>query len=180
MKNLLLTVCAMLLTISVIQAQENEEKQSQSHKQEKLLIRVKGTSTAGNVKPDIYVDGKKFDFELELLDPEKIESVEVIKGEKAIKEYNAPNGVLFIKTKKASESNNPKITIRGTKSMVSDKAPMVIIDGEEVSDKEILDKLSPDDVEKIKIVKDEQAMEKYNAPNGVVIITTKKGKKRKK
>ena len=100
MKNLLLTVCAMLLTISVIQAQENEEKQSQSHKQEKLMIRVKGTSTVGNVKPDIYVDGKKFDFELELLDPEKIESVEVIKGEKAIKEYNAPNGVLFIKTKK--------------------------------------------------------------------------------
>lgn len=175
MKKLLLTACAVFLVVSIIQAQETEEIKGNNQKQEKLFVKVKD-----DAKPDIYVDGKKFDFPLDLLDPKKIESLSVIKDEQAIKEYSAPNGVLLIKTKKKIESNNSKIKIRGTKSMVSEKAPMIIIDGEVIPDKEILEKLSPDDVESIKIVKDEQAMEKYNAPNGVVIVTTKKGKKRKK
>ena len=182
MKNLLLTVCAMLLAVSIIQAQEVEEKKGENQKHGKLHFKVKGNASLvkGGAEPDIYVDGKKFDFELELLDQEKIESVVVIKGEQAITEYGAPNGVVLIKTKKKTELNNPKIEIRATRAMNSEEAPVIIIDGKVVSGKETLENLSPDDVEKIKIVKDKQTMEKYNAPNGVVIITTKKGKKRKK
>ncbi|MEM6321991.1 MAG: hypothetical protein AAF960_30305, partial [Bacteroidota bacterium] len=124
--------------------------------------------------PDIYVDGKKFDFPLELLDKDKIESVNVIKGKKAIQEYQAKNGVVLITTKKSSK----KMTESDYKEVKDaiNKSPKVIIDGKE-SDRATLEKLSPDDIESINVVKGEQAMKKYNAANGVVIIVTKKGKK---
>ncbi|WP_302850535.1 hypothetical protein [Polaribacter litorisediminis] len=35
--------------------------------------------------------------------PENIESVDVVKGEKALKEYNAPNGVIIIIKKKKNK-----------------------------------------------------------------------------
>jgi ribosomal protein S8 len=172
MKKLLLTVCTMLLAVSIIQAQATEEKKDVNQKFEKIQFVIKGEA-----KPDIYVDGKKFDFDLNLLDKDKIESISVIKDEQAIKEYNAPNGVVIIKTKKKTEIS--KVKTRAAETIIAgDKSPKVIIDGK-VSDKETLDKLSPEDIEKISVVKDEQAMEKYNAPYGVIIITTKKGKKRK-
>jgi hypothetical protein len=173
MKNLLVTVCIVFFAVSIIQAQETVEIKGKKQKQEKLLVKIKD-----DANPDIYVDGKKFDFPLELLDADKIESISVIKDEQAIKEYSAPNGVVLITTKKEMEFDNSKIKIRATGSMDGEKAPMIIIDGE-VAGKEALEKLSPDDVESISVVKDEQAMEKYNAPNGVVIVTTKKGEKGK-
>lgn len=179
MKKLLLIFCVMLQTASVIQAQEKNEKLSQENKQENVQIRVKGIGALNNPGPDIYVDGKKFDFDFDLLNPEKIESIEVIKGEKAIKEFNASNGVLLVKTKKPIKSNPTKITVRGTKSLISDGGPMIIIDGIEASDKDILNRISPDEIESIEIIKDEQAFGKYYAPNGAIIITTKKGSKKK-
>ena len=125
-------------------------------------------------EPDIYVDGKKFDFSMDLIDNKMIASVSVIKGDKALEEYNAPNGVILVTTKKEFESNkaNEKINFKG-------KTPVIIIDGK-ITDKETLDEISPDIIEKIEIFKDEQAIEKYNAPNGAIIITTKKKKKKKK
>lgn len=173
MKKLLLTVCTILFAVSIIQAQATEEKRDVNQKNEKIQFVIKGEA-----KPDIYVDGKKFDFDLNLLDKDKIESISVIKDEQALKEYNAPNGVVIIKTKKKTEISKVKIKALGT-SIDGDKSPMVIIDGK-VSDKENLEKLSPEAIDNIKVVKDELAMEKYNAPNGVIIITTKKEKKRKK
>jgi len=167
MKNLVLTACTLLLSISLIQAQEKKEK---NQKKESIRIEVKD-----GAKPDIYVDGKKFDFPMELLDVNKIASVNVVKGDKAIKEYNAKHGVVLITTKKAS---NKVYTFdyKEVKDKI-DKIPMVIIDGEK-SNRDILGKLSPDDIESIDIIKDEQAMKKYNAANGVVIVKTKKRKKK--
>ena len=52
---------------------------------------------------------------------------------------------------------------------------MVIIDGEK-SNQETLKKLSPNDIESINVVKGEQAMKKYKAANGIVIVKTKKEK----
>lgn len=181
MKNLLLTAYAMFICISIIQAQktegmkgETEGMKSKYQKQEKLLIKVKD-----GAKPDIYVDGKKFDFAVELLDQDKIESVSVIDDERAIKEYNAPNGVVLIKTKNKINSDKSKITVIAYGATISGKTPVIIIDGK-VASKEALEKLSPDDVDKIEILKDGQAIEKYNAPDGVVIITTRKGMKGEK
>jgi len=168
MKNLILTACAVLLSISSIQAQESKGEIS---KKEKLHIKIKD-----GAKPDIYVDGKKFDFPMDLLDENRIESVNVIKGDKAIKKYNAKNGVVLIVTKnKMVEIDKSKIKIKGQGE--KGKNPMIIINGEK-SDRKVLKKLSTDDIESIKVLKDEQALKKYNAPNGVIIVKTKKGKKK--
>ena len=124
-------------------------------------------------KPDIYIDGKKYDFEIfELLDQSKIESVNVIKDEQAAEKYNAPNGVIIIKTKKAAEQ---EVTVDedGVKVRPSDKHPMVFIDGKE-SNQDALSKLKPENIESIEVLKGDKAVEEYNAPNGVVIVTMKK------
>ena len=54
---------------------------------------------------------------------------------------------------------------------------MIIID-EKKSNPEILKKISPDKIESIHILTAKQAIKKYNAPNGVIIIKTQKGKKK--
>ena len=164
MQKLILIVCVSLLSISLVQAQD---KKAGSQKKESIHVEVKE-----GVQPDIYVDGKKFDFPMELLDKDKIKSINVIKGEKAMKEYNSKNGVILITTKKSGK----KVTKLDFKKETN-KIPMVIIDGKK-SSRATLDKLSPDDIERIDVVKGEQAMKKYKAPNGVVIIFTKKGKKK--
>ncbi len=161
MKNLLLTTFLMLLSISLTQAQQNNEKKDENQKQERLIVKVKQEG-----KPEIYVNGKKFDFPIEIIDQSKIESISVLKNELAIKEYNAPNGVILIKTKNTKESSN--FNTSGIK-----ENPMIIVDGK-VTDKKVLEKLSPDNIESINIIKDKQAMKKYNATNGVIIVTTKK------
>lgn len=169
MKNLILTVCAVLLSISLVQAQEKKENLNNSQKQEKLQVKFKdGTN------PDIYVDGKKFDFRPELLDKNMIESVNVIKGEKAKKEYNAPNGVILITTKKKKkeESNKTKVIIKGKSDSIKEN-PLVIVDGKKYN-KDILKKIQPDDIQSISVLKGEKAIKMYNAPNGAIIITRKK------
>lgn len=166
MKKLILTASAVLLSISLIHAQDKKEK---NQLKEFIHIEVKD-----DAKPDIYVDGKKFDFPMELLDVDRIESVSVIKGNKAIKEYNAENGVVLVTTK-ISGNKLDKFDYNKVKE-TTDKYPLVIIDGKE-SNQAMLNKLSPDDIESIDVVKGELAMKKYKAENGVVIVKTKKGKK---
>jgi|TARA_B110000914_G_scaffold218209_1_gene225240 hypothetical protein len=173
MKNLILTVCTVLLSISLIQAQEHGEEKGEIAKLEKLHIKLKD-----GTKPDIYVDGKKFDFPMDLLDVDRIESVSVIKGDKAIEEYNSKKGVVLITTKKIT-TEKAMSKIKFVYDGVNKKDPMIIINGEK-SDQEILKKLSPDDIESIEVLKGEQTLKKYNAPNGVIIITTKKEKEKEK
>ena len=70
--------------------------------------------------------------------------------------------------------DKPKKKVKGYTTKER-KYPMVIIDGEK-SNQEKLTKLSPDDIESLEVVKDEQALKKYNAPNGIIIVTTKNEK----
>ena len=171
MKKIILMACTVFLSISLMQAQNNNETKKDSSLVEKLHVKLKD-----GAKPDIYVDGKKFDFSMDIIDTDMIESVFVIKGEKAIKEYNSPNGVILIATKKNVDIVNT--TEKTSKeSIFDDKSPMIIIDGK-VSNKESIKKLSPDDIEKIEVFKDEKAKKKYNAPNGAIIIITKKKEKK--
>lgn len=134
--------------------------------------------------PDIYIDGKKYDYAImDLLDQSKIASVDVIKGEKALKEYNAANGVILIKTKGASEKGiEPGIKFRSSKDQIvlspsKPSDPLIIVDGKVMS-KEQLSKLAPDEIDNINVVKGEKALNEYNAPNGVIIVETKSGKKK--
>ena len=164
MKKLILTTCVLLLSMSLIQAQDKKEE---NQIKENIHLVIKDEAN-----PDIYVDGKKFNFSMDLIDVNKIESVNVLKGEKAIKEYNAVNGVVLVTTKN-SDNKVVKFNFEEV-SKTTGKIPMVIIDGVE-SNQEMLKKLSPDDIESINVIKGEYAMKKYKAANGAVIVKTKKG-----
>ncbi|MEQ8336751.1 MAG: hypothetical protein RIA62_05375 [Cyclobacteriaceae bacterium] len=120
-------------------------------------------------KPDIYIDGKKYDYAIfELLDQTKIESIDVIKGDQALKEYNAENGVILVVTKQSG------VQIRKAEKDTTDikEKPLIIIDGE-IANEDDLVIMNREDVKSIKVLKGKEAMDQYNAPNGVVIITTK-------
>jgi hypothetical protein len=165
MKKLLFPIIIMFFSISQVQAQKIEVKKDLK---EKLYVKLKD-----GVKPIIYVNGKVFDFPMELIDQSKITAVNVVKNEDALKKYNAPNGIVFIQTKEFDSTDISEIKITDDKKIGGKKGPKVIIDGK-VSDQKALKKLIPEDIEKMEVVKGEEAIKKYNAPNGVIIITTKK------
>ena len=121
-------------------------------------------------KPDVYIDGEKYNYKIfELLDLEKIESVSVLKREEALEKYGAENGVILVKTRQAELETGEA----GERSSASQEKHLIIIDGE-VADSDDLIILNRKDVKSIKVMKGSEAKEKYNAPNGVVTITTKK------
>ncbi|APZ45895.1 hypothetical protein BW723_06120 [Polaribacter reichenbachii] len=165
MKKLLFAAFLLMCSISVVNAQDKEEKDSKGN----IYVKVKDGK-----KPVIFIDGKKFDFPMELIDQTKIASINVIKGKEAIKKYSAPNGVILITTKASKILDFSGVKIRKNGDLKEDKpAPMIIIDGK-VVDLKSLETLKPEKIEKMEIFKDKKAMEKYKAPNGVIVITTKK------
>ena len=74
--------------------------------------------------------------------------------------------------------DNFNIVIRGAGSLTQSTAPLYVIDGfpQETSN---MGSLNPNDIESIDVLKDASATAIYGSrgANGVVIITTKKGKK---
>lgn len=70
-----------------------------------------------------------------------------------------------------------KITVRGGGSVTQDNSPLYIIDGIQVEDG--LASISPQDIQNIDVLKDASATAIYGArgANGVVLVTTKSGKK---
>lgn len=71
---------------------------------------------------------------------------------------------------------NPTILIRG-KSTSGDAAPLIIVDGVQRLD---LARLNPNDIENISVLKDASAaIYGARAANGVILVTTKRGKKGK-
>lgn len=83
---------------------------------------------------------------------------------------------LIIQKGTSSPGGAPSINIRGLNTM-NDNNPLVIIDGMEAS----LANLNPNDIEQISILKDASSTAIYGsrASNGVVLVTTKTGKKGK-
>lgn len=70
------------------------------------------------------------------------------------------------------------IVIRGNNSVTQDNSPLYVIDGFPVEDPRAGASINPNDIESIDILKDASATAIYGArgANGVIIITTKKGK----
>lgn len=160
MKHLLIVVCLALGPFSSILAQETNEAVKK-----KLEVTIKE-----NDNPDVYIDGIKYNHAIiDLLDKEKIASISVLKDEKALERYNAPNGVILIETKAKKED---QVKIRYKDGNNNEAHPLIIIDGKKVA-KGDLEKLNPENIGSIDVYKGENAMKKHNAPNGVVIITTK-------
>lgn len=73
----------------------------------------------------------------------------------------------------------PDIKIRGVSTINSSTAPLILIDGVAGGDMNLL---NPNDIETFSVLKDAASASIYGAraANGVILITTKKGKKREK
>ena len=73
----------------------------------------------------------------------------------------------------------PSITIRGVSTINSSTAPLILIDGVSGGD---LNLLNPNDVESVSVLKDAASAAIYGAraANGVILITTKQGKRKEK
>ena len=116
----------------------------------------------GQPLPDnlIYVINGKIStkFEMENIRPEQIASVDILKGDAAVAVYgeNAKEGVVQIKLK-------------------SEAQPLYVIDGE-ISTKEAMDNLKPEQIEAIDVLKGEKATAAYGekGKNGVIMIRVKK------
>lgn len=116
----------------------------------------------GKPLPDnlIYVINGKIStkFEMENIKPDQIASVDVLKGNSAIALYgeNAKDGVIQIKLKNEAQ-------------------PLYVIDGE-ISTKEAMDNLKPEQIEAIDVLKGEKATAAYGekGKNGVIMIRVKK------
>lgn len=120
------------------------------------------TVVEGKPLPDnlIYVINGKISTksEMESIRPDQIASVDVLKGNSAIALYgeNAKEGVIQIKLKNEAQ-------------------PLYVIDGE-ISTKEAMDNLKPEQIEAIDVLKGEKATAAYGEKgrNGVIMIRVKK------
>ncbi len=119
--------------------------------------------------PLYVVDGKvkEDNFNINIIAPDNIESINVLKGNSATLLYGekGKNGVVEIKTK-----NKNEVIVQGYKKT----APLYIINGKE-STKENADKINPERIEDVRVIKESTALEVYGekGKNGVVIINLK-------
>lgn len=143
--------------------------------------------------PMIIVNGLVSDLKIEQIDPNTIESINVIKDESAKVLYGdkGENGVLEIMLKPATKMPDPyaPITVNGYKTGVKKEEgieiknydegilgnPLIIIDGV-VSEKKNLESMNPNDVESMNVLKGIRATDKYGdkAREGAIEVSTKK------
>ncbi|ULC60226.1 TonB-dependent receptor [Flaviramulus sp. BrNp1-15] len=73
--------------------------------------------------------------------------------------------------------NNPEIRIRGFSSINADASPLIILDGAQFNGN--LNAISQDQIESLTVLKDASSTSLYGSrgANGVILITTKKGKR---
>lgn len=83
-----------------------------------------------------------------------------------------------VNTVNGSPESNPSLNIRGFTGLGSQGSPLVLVDGVERN----LGDINPNDVESVSILKDAAASAIYGsrAPYGVVLVTTRSGKKGEK
>ncbi len=88
-----------------------------------------------------------------------------------------------ITSKSGAPGAGSKIRIRGGSSLSASNDPLIVIDGlpissTEISGGDVLNTINPNDIESFSILKDASATAIYGsrASNGVILITTKKGK----
>ncbi len=112
-----------------------------------------------------------------------ISSVATIKPEKATRNATLDVGEMlrgkaagvFVTTNDAGPGGSSSILIRGRSSISASNSPIVIADGVRIG---AINDLNPNDIASIEILKDASAQAIYGAraSNGVILITTKRGK----
>lgn len=168
---------------------EKVELQMQKDNENLLINKKDGTvsgisvnSKSGDVLNDssknlpLYIlDGKEINAAaMKELDANVIKEINVLKGENAINKHGekGKNGVIEIKTKTKAEQSfsNEKTTLKNNKI-----SPLYYVDGKEVT-RENSDKIAPDKIESITVLKGDNATKKYGekGKNGVVEVSLKK------
>jgi bla regulator protein blaR1 len=160
-------------------------------------IIVGAVSNEDGTSPLVMVDGKEIANKNinDVIDQDNIYSIDVIKREKAKSLYGdkGKDGVILITSKDKAKTIEAKtineVTVVGYGTMSDstktirighkldvgkDKHPLVIFNGKEVSQEE-LEKLHPDIVKSMTVLKDESAVKKYGdkGKNGVIEIISK-------
>jgi len=147
-----------------------------------------GIDTAAGSQPLYVVDGQRMQKKDLQMKPDKIESINVLKGEGAVSKYgkDGKNGVIEIRTKtvgtgKSSSSLEP-VTVIGYGSNQNQKITLsdienqlIILDGKEIT-KAMLDDLQVTSIGSVEVFKGSSGVNKYGekGKNGVIVVTTKK------
>jgi hypothetical protein len=143
----------------------------------------------------IYADLEISHEQMNQLDPASIESMDVLKGETAIKIYGEKgrNGVIKITPKSTGtttikDAKGEKLVLRPVekdnsstsktllvKSANSKEQPLYVVNGKKTEVAEAA-KLLPDEIASMNVLKDKNATDKYGeaGKNGVIELTTKK------
>ncbi|MEL4308239.1 M56 family metallopeptidase [Joostella sp. CR20] len=142
--------------------------------------------TSDGTDPIYVLNGKIITREqLESVDPNTIESINVLKDENAIKKYGekAKDGVVEINLKDKSDTsknNVEEVTKVGDyeisfSSNVITPTQLIILDGKEISFEEF-NNIDPEKIDIVSVFKTDAAVEKYGekGKNGVIVIQTKK------
>ena len=133
-------------------------------------------------KPPLYVvDGKETSKEdAENIQPERIETVNVLKGKAATEKYGnkGKQGVIEITTKGKNAGANDqkslsKVEVNGYEES-QDKKPLLLFNEKEIT-KEAMSSIDPNAIEKVEVIKNENATKLYGnkGKDGVIIITSK-------
>lgn len=113
-------------------------------------------------------------------------AVATVKGENLIKKPSSNveqllqgrvPGMLIV-TPSGEPGSSATVTIRGESSLRASSDPLVVVDGFPWGSMGNLKQLNPDDIESIEVLKDASSTAIYGSKgaNGVIMITTKKGK----
>ncbi|WP_283636848.1 hypothetical protein [Aquaticitalea lipolytica] len=161
----------------------NEDKEFLSKK----IKEYKNTEGISN-KPLIVVDGKPYRYDHELKDKRlelsksDIKKIDVLKKDVGVRIYGefAEGGVLLITTtdykneEKGKSQKKENIKETTLNDIIKSGKILIIIDGNE-ADREAFDKINPDDIESVDVLKREAANELYPEKDldGVIYVNTK-------
>ncbi len=168
------------------------------------IIKINTDTVDQKTKPTYFVEGVKIaEQEIKSIPTDNIKSINILKGEQAIKKYanDGKNRVVEISLKElqrkdqlpnrdwsninASQNlpqikslelaNGVKVEFKGNvDTAVANNTPLYVLNGVIIPK---IDKIPPTDIESISIMKDPTSISNYGdaGKNGVVLITTKKG-----
>ncbi|MDR6197678.1 TonB-dependent receptor [Siphonobacter sp. SORGH_AS_0500] len=85
---------------------------------------------------------------------------------------------IVINDASAQPGSDPQIVIRGIGTLTAGRNPLIVVDGYPLSEGSSLNSINPQDIETIDVLKDPSSAAIYGsrAANGVILITTKKGR----
>jgi TonB family protein len=139
-----------------------------------------------DANPVYVLDGKQVIDGIENLNPDLIESINVIKDpdDPLVKMYNATDGLILVTSKDGKgasihasnkkEDDKKQITSINMKQKDgSDAGPVYVVDGKVVENIEDIDRESIESMEVYKGYSESPLIKKYNAKDGLFVITTK-------